>query len=103
MQLTLHLVHPTTSTELRNCYKQNLLRTELARAGGVRALDWQWRYTLFFLEQLYKNIKPQLVSKTRNILHTEMELKSQLFLILLCKPQKGICVLKINGEAGFSA
>ena len=60
-------------------------------------------FTLFFLgEQFYKNIKPQLVSKTKNILHAEMELKSQLFLIVLCKPQKGICVLKINAEAGFS-
>ena len=53
--------------------------------------------TLFFLwEQFYKNVEPQLVSKTKNILHAEMELNSQLFLIVLCKPQKWICVLKIN-------
>ena len=47
-------------------------------------------------------MEPQFVSKTKNILHAEMELKSQLFLIVLCKPQKWICVLKINAEAGFS-
>ena len=60
-------------------------------------------YTFFFLkEQLYENVEPQLVSKIKNILHAEMELKSQLFLIVLCKPQKWICVLKINAKAGFS-
>ena len=30
------------------------------------------------------NVEPQLVSKTKNILYAEMELKSQLFLIVLC-------------------
>ena len=44
--------------------------------------------TLFFLwEQFYKNVEPQMVSKTKNILYAEMESKSQLFLIVLCKPQ----------------
>ena len=64
----------------------------------------QLEYTLFYKNnpKTYKNINSQFVSKTKNILYAEMELKSQLFLIFLCKPQKWICVLKINAEAGFT-
>ena len=41
------------------------------------------KYTLFFYKnKVYKNVKPQLVSKTKNILYAEME-----FLIVLWNPQ----------------
>ena len=63
-------------------------------ARGTRSPPAMWhreQYTLFFYKnKVYKNVKPQLVSKTKNILHAEMDLKSQLFLIVLCKPQKWI-------------
>ena len=44
-------------------------------------------HSFFLWEQFYKNVEPQLVSKTKNILYAGMESKCQVFLIVLCKPQ----------------
>ena len=52
-------------------------------------------YTLFFYKnKVYKNLEPQFVTKTKNILYAEMVSNSQLFLIFLTEPQKRTYVLK---------
>ena len=52
--------------------------------------------TLFFFykNKVYKNLEPQFVTKTKNILYAEMVSNSQLFLIFLTEPQKRTYVLK---------
>ena len=52
--------------------------------------------TLFFFykNKVYKNVEPQFLTKTKNILYAEMGSNSQLFLIFLTEPQKRAYVLK---------
>ena len=53
-------------------------------------------YTFFIRTKFIRTSSLKLSWKPKNILYAEMELKSQLLLIVLCKLKKWICVLKIN-------
>ena len=48
----------------------------------------------FYKNKVYKNVEPQFLTKTKNILYAEMGSNSQLFLIFLTEPQKRAYVLK---------
>ena len=62
-----------------------------------------YQYTIIFLYKSNYIRTSNLNLSLKTILYAEMELKSQLFLIVLCKPQKRIFVLGKNVEAGNPA
>ena len=73
-----------------------ILTTYLTLSDKGNGGSDNWDNTLFFLykNKVYKNVEPQLVSKTKQILNAEMELKIQLFLIFYVSLKSGFVFLK---------